>query len=831
MTREPITGYPANLVVEGRRCVVVGAGRIAARKIEALLAAGAGRARGRARGRRRRARAGPTPGGSRSTSGRSTPPTSTAPGSPPTATGVPAVDHAVFEAGEARRVWVNSADDPANCSFTLMSVVRRGDVVVTIGTGGRSPALATWLAAVRRRARPRVRGPARPALRRPGGPPRRGPLERGSWLATGARFRHARSRPCRPHRRGEGAARGMSLLVVGLNHRTVPVALLERLAVAPDDLPKALQALMRREHLAEAVLLSTCNRTEVYAHATLFHPAMQDVRDFLADQSGVDPDEFSDLLYAYHDDAAVAHLFAVAAGLDSMIIGEGEILGQVREAWRVAERESASSTMLGRTFRHAIEVGKRARTETGIGRHAVSVSSAAVVARDRDSSGRSTTGACSCSARARWARAWRSRSRARACARSSSPTAPCRAREELADRVGGRAIPLDAVSDALVECDVVLVSTGASDVLVERAAVEAVMTRARRAGAARRRHRRAAQHRPRRGRGVRRDAARHRRPAGVRRAVARATAPGDRPGPRPHRRRARPPPPRPQRAGGRAARAPRCASTPRTLRVGELARSRALLESLEPSQREAVEALTQAFVNKLLHEPTVRLKDAAGIRARRARTPTRSSSCSGCRSPSPTPTNDGAPVAAAWSSPMTVRIATRGTPLARWQAERIASLLGGRHRAGRRHHHAATRAPTRRSTTIGGTGVFVKEVEQALLDGRRRPRGALRQGPPVAAAARRPRARRVPRARRRARRAGRQHARRRSSRARPSPPARCAAAPSSPRCTRRSSSPSCAAASRPGSRRPPTSTRSSWPPRRSSGSGCSTAPTSCCDRR
>ncbi len=170
----------------------------------------------------------------------------------------------------------------------------------------------------------------------------------------------------------------MSLVVVGLNHRTVPVELLERMAVAPAGMPKALQDLARREHLAEVVLLSTCNRTEIYSHATLFHPAMQDVRDFLADTSGVDPDEFGDLLYAYHDDAAVAHLFGVAAGLDSMIIGEGEILGQVREAWTIAEHEHASGPLLSRTFRHAIEVGKRARTETGIGRNSVSVSTAAV---------------------------------------------------------------------------------------------------------------------------------------------------------------------------------------------------------------------------------------------------------------------------------------------------------------------------------------------------------------------------------------------------------------------------------------------------------------------
>ena len=138
----------------------------------------------------------------------------------------------------------------------------------------------------------------------------------------------------------------MSLVVVGLNHRTVPVELLERVAIAPDALPKALQALARAEHLAEAVLLSTCNRTEIYAHATMFHPAMQDVSNFLADTADVDPREFSDLLYAYHDDAAVAHLFGVAAGLDSMIIGEGEILGQVREAWTVAEREGVSLSLI-----------------------------------------------------------------------------------------------------------------------------------------------------------------------------------------------------------------------------------------------------------------------------------------------------------------------------------------------------------------------------------------------------------------------------------------------------------------------------------------------------
>ncbi len=144
MTRAAITGYPVNLVVDGRRCVVVGAGRIAARKIDALLAAGAEvhvvapevvaevqawADTGRLTLERRRFEATDLDGAWLAT----------------TATGVAEVDHAVFAAGEARRVWVNAADDPANCSFTLMSVIRRGDLVVTVGTGGRSPALAAWL--------------------------------------------------------------------------------------------------------------------------------------------------------------------------------------------------------------------------------------------------------------------------------------------------------------------------------------------------------------------------------------------------------------------------------------------------------------------------------------------------------------------------------------------------------------------------------------------------------------------------------------------------------------------------------------------------------------
>ncbi len=175
----------------------------------------------------------------------------------------------------------------------------------------------------------------------------------------------------------------MSLLVVGLNHRTVPVELLERMTVPEERLAKALHDLAAREHLLEVVVLSTCNRTEIYARCTHFHAAVGDVREFLAAHSGADPDEFGDHLYTYYDEAAVAHLFSVAAGLDSMIVGESEILGQVRDAWQAAVREQTAPQLLSRMFKHAVESGKRVRTETGISRHPVSIPSAAVAVASR----------------------------------------------------------------------------------------------------------------------------------------------------------------------------------------------------------------------------------------------------------------------------------------------------------------------------------------------------------------------------------------------------------------------------------------------------------------
>ncbi|MFN2389563.1 MAG: glutamyl-tRNA reductase [Actinomycetota bacterium] len=170
----------------------------------------------------------------------------------------------------------------------------------------------------------------------------------------------------------------MPLIAVGLNHKTAPIGLLERLAIADEQLPKALHELDNREHLLESVVLSTCNRIEIYAAATKFHGGAQDLRNFLAEFCHVAPEDFVDHLYTYHDEGAVGHLFRVVSGIDSMIVGESEILGQVRRAFQTAVQEGAARRVLGAAFRQALRVGKRARTETAIGRNPISISSAAV---------------------------------------------------------------------------------------------------------------------------------------------------------------------------------------------------------------------------------------------------------------------------------------------------------------------------------------------------------------------------------------------------------------------------------------------------------------------
>lgn len=257
----------------------------------------------------------------------------------------------------------------------------------------------------------------------------------------------------------------MSILVIGVNHRSGPLSVLERVTIAPTDVPKAVEGLARLDNVREVVVLSTCNRTEIYAVAEKFHGAYADIRDFLCDLGDISPDELHPHLYSQHDDAAVSHLFEVAAGLDSAVIGESEILGQLRQAWQVAQREGGVRSTLNLLFRHAVGVGKRARTETGIARGTASVSHAAVeMAVDHHGSmaGRRVALVGAGSMGEGIAVALHGAGVDDVLVVNRSPERG----QALADRINGRALGMDRLDEALESCDVVLTSTGAGEPVI-----------------------------------------------------------------------------------------------------------------------------------------------------------------------------------------------------------------------------------------------------------------------------------------------------------------------------------------------------------------------------
>ena len=159
----------------------------------------------------------------------------------------------------------------------------------------------------------------------------------------------------------------MPILALGVSYRRAPVELLERLSFVEDDYPKAYRYLRDLEDVREAVVLSTCNRVEVFAEVSTYHAGFLDLKRFLSESREIHPDEFAEPLYSHYEDDAAEHLFGVAAGIDSMVLGEPQILTQVRQAVRRAEAEGASGPMLSALFGGAVRAGKRSRAETGIG--------------------------------------------------------------------------------------------------------------------------------------------------------------------------------------------------------------------------------------------------------------------------------------------------------------------------------------------------------------------------------------------------------------------------------------------------------------------------------
>ncbi len=165
----------------------------------------------------------------------------------------------------------------------------------------------------------------------------------------------------------------MSVLVVGISHKSAPVAVLERLALDPEGASKLSRDVVDQDHVSEATVLATCNRVEIYSDVTRFHGSVEAVSRLLCEHAGEDPEDFLPHLYVHYDDGAVSHLFHVASGLDSMVVGESQILGQAREALRVGQELGTVGPSLNLLFQQALRVGKRSHAETDIDRFAPSL--------------------------------------------------------------------------------------------------------------------------------------------------------------------------------------------------------------------------------------------------------------------------------------------------------------------------------------------------------------------------------------------------------------------------------------------------------------------------
>jgi glutamyl-tRNA reductase len=165
----------------------------------------------------------------------------------------------------------------------------------------------------------------------------------------------------------------VSVLVVGLSHKSAPVTVLERAAVSGDTLDKLLHDVARLPDIAETFVISTCNRVEVYAEVDRFHGGVAGVCELLSRHSGIPVHELTGCLYVHYEDRAVQHLLAVSSGLESVVVGEDQILGQVRSALKRAEEQSTMGRALRDLGRLALRTGKRARSETGIDRLGLSL--------------------------------------------------------------------------------------------------------------------------------------------------------------------------------------------------------------------------------------------------------------------------------------------------------------------------------------------------------------------------------------------------------------------------------------------------------------------------
>lgn len=256
----------------------------------------------------------------------------------------------------------------------------------------------------------------------------------------------------------------MSILVVSVSHKTTSVDELARVAMDAPAATKLADTLMTSEHVDEIVVLSTCNRTEVYASVSRFHGGLDDLTTGLAEFTDLAPAALRDICSVFFDAGAVAHTFAVVSGLDSMVVGENQILGQVRSALVHAQTQGSVGTVLNALFQQAIRVGKRVHTETAIGAAGRSLVTAAyrlLTAERGDLAGRRVlvVGAGAMAGLA-------ARTAAAAGAEVTCVNRTLARAERLAEAVNGRALPFGELRRALTEADVLVTCTGARDLVI-----------------------------------------------------------------------------------------------------------------------------------------------------------------------------------------------------------------------------------------------------------------------------------------------------------------------------------------------------------------------------
>ncbi|WP_455352292.1 glutamyl-tRNA reductase [Streptomyces sp. SYSU K217416] len=279
----------------------------------------------------------------------------------------------------------------------------------------------------------------------------------------------------------------MSLLVVGLSHRSAPVSVLERASLAADAQAKLLQDTLAAEPATEAAVLATCNRIELYADVDKFHAGVAELSTLLAQHSGVGLEELTPYLYVHYEDRAVHHLFSVACGLDSMVVGEGQILGQIKDALALGQELHTAGRLLNDLFQQALRVGKRAHSETGIDRagqslvtfglEQLAVGTGSEVAGWARGKRALVIGAGSMSslAAATLARA----GVAEVVVANRTPERAERLATLLTEQSGtgvaARAVAMDAVADELTRVDVAISCTGATGLVLTAAAVRTAL--------------------------------------------------------------------------------------------------------------------------------------------------------------------------------------------------------------------------------------------------------------------------------------------------------------------------------------------------------------------